>query len=37
MKMEEKNKMAAILQQIRSMESYNIFRKEEEEEEEEEW
>jgi hypothetical protein len=29
--------MAAILQQIRSMESYNIFRKEEEEEEEEEW
>jgi hypothetical protein len=28
--------MAAILQQIRSMESYNIFRKEEEEEEEEE-
>jgi hypothetical protein len=29
--------MAAILQQIRSMESYNIFRKKEEEEEEEEW
>ena len=35
--MEEKNKMAA-LQQIRSMESYNIFRKKEEEEgEDEEW